>query len=578
VVPLFLRPLWQPDEGRYAEIPREMLVSGDWLTPTLNYVLYFEKPPFQYWLSAISMKLFGESAIAARLPLTLAAFLTMYAAWRIARRLGAERPIMASFAAMSCLLLYSCGQILTLDALFSALCVFSMAAAIEAVSLRYLEKNDGLESVGQQAIKSAPKAVTGWTLAFYVSAGCASMTKGPAVIVFVGGALLFSLCFAWGDARLRKAALATLFSPYGWLAFAAISIPWFVLVNNANPGHARFFFYTEHFERFTTTKHSRQASDNAILDKLFFIPIILAGVIPWLSGCLAGVKRAVKFIANSKGPRAPEAPLNRWTAAASLAAFAWPLLFFSISNSKLIPYVMPCIVPLIAIAVAFEMERDASPPFKRAGIEMLCLGAIFLTGALIVLFSPRESVNPATWVADLQYANGGWWTLLLGLGFTIIGLWGLRGTGLTASRWMAWHAALLIILTITAQKLSGPIRTIDNLLAQTPKEKIQWISHGNYFQTLPFMTKDRVTVVGGAGELKYGKERLPLDEQERWFVEDRMALTETARRLRGENPDRPIWAISDKKAWNSLSPESKAFWEVIDYTTSQKAVLLRYAH
>ena len=67
LLPLLVRPLWEPDEGRYAEIPREMLATGDWLTPRLNGVLYFEKPPLQYWLSAISMKLFGLNGAAARL-------------------------------------------------------------------------------------------------------------------------------------------------------------------------------------------------------------------------------------------------------------------------------------------------------------------------------------------------------------------------------------------------------------------------------------------------------------------------------------------------------------------------------
>jgi 4-amino-4-deoxy-L-arabinose transferase-like glycosyltransferase len=578
VIPLFLRPLWQPDEGRYAEIPREMIASGNWLTPRLNEVLYFEKPPFQYWLSAISMKLFGESAFAARLPLALASFLTMYAAMRLARRLGSDRPVWASFAAVTCLLLYACGQVLTLDPLFSSLCVFTLAAAVEAVSLRYHEKSpDFMEQTEQtdRGAKSATcKSVTGWTLAFFTGAGCALMTKGPVVIVLVGGALLFSLYFAWNDARLRKAVLATLFSPYGWLAFAAITIPWFVMVNIANPGHAHFFFYTEHFERFTTTKHSRQGSDNPILDKLFFVPIVLAGVFPWLSACLAGARRAVKFIANSKGPRAPDAPLNKWTTAALLTAFAWPLLFFSISGSKLIPYMMPCIVPLIAIAIAFESEDGGYIPFKRVGIEMIALGAAFLLAALIVIFTPKTGVTPTRWVADLQLTNGGWWTLFLGLGFSLIGVWGVRGAGLTAPRWMAWHIAMLITLTIAAQQVSGPLRVIDHLVAQAPKEKTLWISHGDYFQILPFLTKGRVTVVNATGELNYGKERLSPAEQERWFSEGPLALTETGRRLRDEYPDRPVWALSDRRAWQKLPPESQAAWEVVD--ASPKACLLRF--
>jgi|GEM_PF-219910 len=582
VLPLFLRPLWQPDEGRYAEIPREMIATGNWLTPHLNGVLYFEKPPFQYWLSAISMKLFGESAFAARLPLALAALLTMYTVWRIAKRIGSNRPVWASFAAMSCLLLYACGQILTLDALFSSLCVFSLAAIIEAVSLRYYNARVELEedtllmvAVTKLNNKSNSRAIFGWTFVAFVSAGCALLTKGPVVIVLIAGALLISLYFAWNDTRLRSALLKTVLSPYGWLVFAVITVPWFVIVNTANPGHAHFFFYTEHFERFTTNKHARQGSNNPILDKLYFVPVILLGLLPWLSACFVGAKRAFAFLGSSRGPAAPQIALNKWMIALLLAAFAWPVLFFSASGSKLIPYIMPCIAPLIAIAVAFERDSDGFLPLKRTGIEMLILGAIFLVAALLVMFSPRLFSNPAEWLIDIQGSNNGLWILLLGFGFTLIGAWGISGTGLTASRWMVWHGLLLVILTIAAQQVNGRHSSIDSLIDKVPggmRGKIQWISHGNYFQALPFMVKDRIVVVGGTGELCYGKERLA--EPEKWFVEDHRALTEVGLRLHSEKPDMPVWALSTRKAWNDLPPELKTAWDVVDI--SPKAVLLRF--
>ncbi|MCL1908469.1 MAG: glycosyltransferase family 39 protein [Holophagaceae bacterium] len=562
LLPLALRPLWQPDEGRYAEIPREMLASAEWLTPHLNGVLYFEKPPFQYWLSAISMKLFGESAFVARLPLALAAFLTMYSVWKLSRRLGSPWPVWASFATASSLLLYCCGQILTLDALFSSLCVFSLTALVEAVSHKYYE--------------SPPRLVAGWTLAAFASASCAVLTKGPAAVVLVGGALFFSIFVAWRDARLRSAILKTLFSPYGLLLFFAIAVPWFVLVNWANPGHAHFFFYTEHFERFTTHNHARQGSDNPILDKLYFVPVILLGLLPWLSACFVGAKRALKFLRNRTGPNTLDAPLKRWTVALLIVAFAWPLLFFSASGSKLIPYVLPCVAPIIILAFAFERDLDGFVPLRRTGMEMLSLGIVFLVTALIVLLLPGISASPARWVADLHSSSGGPWILFLGLGYAVMGLWGIRGQGLTASSWMAWHSALLIVLTIAAQQVNGANSTIDYLVAKAPKDqKIQWISHGTYFQALPFLVKDRITVVGGTGELAYGKNRLMNEEQAKWFNEDPQALTSVAQQLKDENPEMPVWALSDKKAWRNMGPELTAAWEVVD-NSSPKAILLRF--
>jgi len=566
LLPLFMRPLWQPDEGRYAEIPREMLESGDWLTPHLNYVLYFEKPPFQYWLSAISMKAFGESAFAARLPLALASLLTMWAVWRLSKRFGCQWPTWAAFAAASSILQFVCGQILTLDALFSALCFFSAAAIVEAVSLRY-------HSGGYWP-------AMGWTLAFFVGAACAFLTKGPAVVVLVGGAIFFSVFVAWKDAKLRTAILKTIFSPYGWLLFTALVAPWFVLVNRANPGHAHFFFYTEHIERFLSHRHERQGSNNPILDKLYFVPVILAGLLPWLSACFIGMKRAIRFVGRKVGPTLDGSQLNKWAVALMVALFAWPLLFFSASGSKLIPYVLLCVAPIIVLAMAFQKESDGFLPMKRTGVEMLSLGAIFFAAAAVAYVSPIMAASPAQWVADLRQSNGALWLLFLGIGFSLAGAWATKSHELTTQRWMAWHSALLVILVFAAQRVNGGQSTIDRLIANVPHElqgkgKIQWISHGNYFQALPFLVKDRITIVGGTGELYFGRDRLPQEEQARWFVEDRQALTETGLRLYSECPDKSIWAISTRKAWQALPEESQNAWEVVD-GSSPRAMLLRF--
>src|SRR5512138_213450 len=84
-------PLLEPDEGRYAEIPREMLELGDFVTPHLNYVKYFEKPPLLYWLNALSFSLFGQNEFAARLPCACAGLLTILAVYWLGRELLGRR-------------------------------------------------------------------------------------------------------------------------------------------------------------------------------------------------------------------------------------------------------------------------------------------------------------------------------------------------------------------------------------------------------------------------------------------------------------------------------------------------------
>jgi hypothetical protein len=211
---------------------------------------------------------------------------------------------------------------------------------------------------------------------------------------------------------------------------------------------------------------------------------------------------------------------------------------------------------------------------------MLLLGSIFFAAAAVAYISPIVTASPAEWASDIRQHNGALWLLFLGFGFSIAGAWAAKSHELTMQRWMAWHSALLVILVFAVQRVNGAQSTIDGLVANVPRElqgkgKIQWISHGNYFQALPFLVKDRITIVGGTGELYFGRDKLPQEEQGRWFVEDRQALTETGLRLQRECPDKPIWALSTKKAWRALPEESQSSWEVVD-ASSQRAVLLMF--
>jgi 4-amino-4-deoxy-L-arabinose transferase-like glycosyltransferase len=543
VVPLFLRPLWEPDEARYAEIPREMLATGDWLTPRLNHVLYFEKPPLQYWLSAVSMKLFGLHAFAARLPLALATLILLWCAWRLARRLGAAQPMWAAFMAATTLLAYICHQILTLDALFSALLVLSLVAAFEAVAARFNDQS---------------REAMGWTLVTFGANALALLTKGLAAPVLLGGVLIGSLPWTWRILKLRKAVLRLLLDPFGWLLFAAMGVPWFVLVDRANPGHAQFFFIHEHFARFTSHVHSRQGSNNPVLDKLYFVGILLAGLLPWLTLSVTGLTRAFAFLRRKSGPQSEQAPLHRWTIATLVLAFVVPFLFFSVSGSKLPPYILPVVVPILVLACAFEREEEAWASLRKTGWELLFLGALFTLGA--------------PFLAHASGALG--WALSLGLGFLGLGFWALRPVHLTGPRWMAALGAGFLVLSLTAQQVAGPGKDVSHLVRQAPADA-QWISCGNYFQGIAFNSGQRVTVVGGTGELAFGRDHLAQAEQDRWFPEDARTLGAVAQRLRTEAPARPVWALVAPQVWKNLPPDQTQTWEVVDHSASAWLVHLK---
>ncbi len=540
LVPLFLRPLWEPDEARYAEIPREMLAAGDWLTPRLNHVLYFEKPPLQYWLSGASMKLFGLNAVAARLPLALATLITLWCAWKLASRLGARQAFWAPFMAGTAILAYVCAQILTLDALFSAFQVLALVAGIETVAARF---------EGRKAL--------GWSLLAFGSLALAMLTKGLAAPVLVGCTLLASLPFAWSSPRLRSALLKTLFDPLGWLLFAALSAPWFILVDRANPGHAWFFFVHEHFQRYTSHVHDRAGSKNPVLDKFYFTAFLAVGVLPWLSACVTGLRRSVTFLRRQTGPVSEAAPLHRWTVAAVILGAAVPLAFYSLSGSKLPPYIHPSIVPLLALACAFEREGEEWKALARAGKELIFLGVLFLAATFVV-----KDLDSPTWV------------LALGLAFCGVGLWGIRPRGLTGPRWMTALGAALLLLTLAAGKVAGPTKDAGSLIAQGPRDA-QWISCGDYYQALPFLTGRRVTIVAGTGELAYGRDHLDPAARDRWFQEDLNQFLPMAQRLRAEDPTRPVAALVDRWAWRDLPQEQKDAWIIKARTPKCLLTVLR---
>src|SRR5664279_1837583 len=429
LLPLLVRPLWEPDEGRYAEIPREMLATGDWLTPHLNGVLYFEKPPLQYWLSALSMKLFGLNGAAARLPLALASGLMIWAAWRLAKRLGAREPLWAPFMAATALLAFLVGQLLTLDALFSAFLVAAIATFVEAVARR----RDG-------------QPYLGWTLLTFLLLAGAMLTKGLAELILTGGILCFSLLFAWKDAELRRAVVRTALDPLGWLLYLVLVAPWFWAVNRVNPGHAQFFFIHEHFTRFLTHEHARQGSNNWLLDKLYFIGILAVGLLPWLAASVTGLKRSWTFL-KGRGPQSQD-HLARWVVGITVLAFLWPLVFFSLSGSKLPPYILPAIVPLAALACTFERSGEEATALRRMGRELVLLGGIFLLAASL-----------------FRKDQGGFaWLLALGAGYVGLGLWAHRPRGLSGPRLMAAFGAALWLLTVSGQAAAGPGKSVVDLV------------------------------------------------------------------------------------------------------------------
>ena len=331
--------LFDPDETRYAEIPREMVQAGDWRTITLNGMPYFEKPPLLYWLNAASMHIFGETTWAARLPTRLAA------AGTVALLIINVGP-WAGLLYISAMLAFALGRINLTDGLLSFLLTWTF------FNLRnFLAARESGSSAHREA------------LLLGIAASLAMLAKGLIAIVLPGLVLL-----VWVAVLKRWRSIGALLFSWAPAVFILITVPTFMFIEKYNPGFSHFFFIREHFQRYSSDIHERTGP------LLYFVPVLLGGFLPWTPFFLSTLTKKIK-----------NRPDDLYFALWALVPFA----FFSLSHSKLIPYVLPCF-PAMAALTASAIASGEKPLSTR-----LWMGnAIFITGFAIVgvFFAPQTAL------------------------------------------------------------------------------------------------------------------------------------------------------------------------------------------
>ncbi len=233
-LPLQSYRLFNPDEGRYAEIPREMLASGDWVTPHLNELKYFEKPPLQYWATATAYQVFGQHEWTARLWVALSGFLgLLLTGWIGTRLYGAMAGALAALVQAGSLLYLGLTRISTLDM------GLTVTLELALVGLLLLVRPGIARS---EARLGAALLALGVALAF--------LSKGlVGILIPAAVAVLYMLIRRDWSLWLRA-------RPW-WTAAALLLLagPWVWLVEQRNPGFAQFFFVHEQFTRFLTRVH-----------------------------------------------------------------------------------------------------------------------------------------------------------------------------------------------------------------------------------------------------------------------------------------------------------------------------------
>ena len=323
------RGLNEPDEGRYAEVAREMAAGGSWLVPHLNGFEHLQKPPLIYWCTAVSMKVFGYNEWAARLPSALAACGILLLTMTIARRLwGENRARIAAIVLVSTLLFFCLARMLTPDMLMS----FFITAAIAAL-------------VHERC----------WL--FFIMMGLGFLTKGPmALVVPISAALGLYLASDRSVARVRLPWLR------GISLTLLIGLSWFILLAVLEPSLFDYFLRYELLDRFTSTKHGRSKPF------WFFAPILIAGLLPWTFWIPSLIRQAWRQI-RTKQVTPTQGLLLGWT--------VLPLIILSLSGSKLLTYVLP-LMPAFALAIStrFTGFRQVSRVAVPFGVFLLVVAGL----------------------------------------------------------------------------------------------------------------------------------------------------------------------------------------------------------
>lgn len=474
-------PLLEPDEGRYAEIPREMLASGDFVTPRLNGVVYLEKPPLYYWGTAASLAAFGENEFGARgfaAAVSVAGILITY--WMGAALAGWRTGLYSAIVLSTSFYYYVIGRLNTLDMTLAVL----LALSIFPAYLYHSGKN------GRRS----------YLILSYAASGLAFLTKGLVGVVFPLAVMVLWLVFS---RRYREYAKG--FSPVGMGIFLAIVLPWTFLVQRENPDFLWFFFVHEQFLRYTTKIHHHGRPF------WFFLPVVIAGFLPWV----AFLRRVALSVRRAHGEF-----LHREDLVFLLCWILFIFLFFSFSGSKLETYIAPVFPPL---AVLFGRGLDLWADREDGAVRCRFPFALSVVLAVAIIVAPsfsRYRIELAAWV---------WVTAAPA---ALILLWGV--IPLFVRRLGAERVVLLsfVVLALFLTSLNRPaglflggyksVKHLSGTLKGILRPEDLLAQYGTYRQGLVFYTKRRTVLVEETGELAFGAERA-VDRAD-YFISDREFL------------------------------------------------------
>lgn len=402
-------PLVGPDEPRYAEVAREMYETGDWVTPRLGGINWFEKPALTYWLAAAGYKLFGVSEFAARFGIALMASAGILILYFLGKRIRSSR-----FGYLSAAALATCG----LWPGFARGATFDMplSVAMELALLSFF--------LWESRDQPNGKNLTWWVFSF--SLGLAVLAKGLVGIVLpVTIAGLYLLLTRRIKIVLKPALLLS-----GIFIFLAVAAVWYApVIGRQGNEFVNEFFIAHHFQRYLSNKYRHPQPF------YFFFLVAFAGCFPW-SFYLASSAWQSLLRVRAKFDRSED----------RLRLFLWlwvgtPIIFFSFSGSKLPGYILP-VFPSIALIIGLELEQwwaDKEP--KRMKLLVPATALLICIAALVIGLSGDNELG-LNLMDAFKVA-----TIAIIVAIVYLALWFFL-SGRTAIIYLPFGLALVVVATV----------------------------------------------------------------------------------------------------------------------------------
>ena len=326
-------PLLDPDEPVYAETPKEMIAFHDYVSPRIFGEYWYDKPPLFYWLVAASFHMFGVSEFSARFPSAFLGLLTVLYVYFAASRLFGRRA-----GGISALILATSVEFFYLGK--AAVTDITLNFCLTVALLSFLEKRYYL---------------------FYVFAGLATVAKGPIGLLFPGAILFLYFLLARRWHVLMEMKLLP-----GIFIYTLVALPWYAAMIQI---HGNAFIDTfigfHNITRFTSPEHPG-------VTWYYYFPILIAGFFPWTAILLQSVWASVRVGG------------SHWEKLTFLNVWAWFIfLFFTISRTKLVSYILPMYVPIAIITgwyVSTLMERHVRGGHRSWAVLLLIFALLFAGG------------------------------------------------------------------------------------------------------------------------------------------------------------------------------------------------------